>query len=95
MIFTNMSYDEIQRYIRNNGLYTGDMVDRICEILEDNQRELQHINEVLERYDLPTDWGQLDTELSDRKEITEGLRCFVDTLQEELREANNEIFNLS
>ena len=86
MIFTNMDYQEINRYIRNNGVYTGNMVDRICEILEDNQRELQYINEVLERYDLPTDWGQLDKELADRQEILQGLRDFVTELQPKLQE---------
>jgi predicted house-cleaning noncanonical NTP pyrophosphatase (MazG superfamily) len=51
MIFTNMDYDEIVRYICNNGIYTGNMVDRLCEIIEENQRSLQELaatNEDLE-----------------------------------------------
>lgn len=43
-----MDYDEIARYIRNNGIYTGNMVDRLCEIIEADKRQLTEFEAEIE-----------------------------------------------
>jgi phage host-nuclease inhibitor protein Gam len=48
MNWDNMDYDEIARYIRNNGIYTGNMVDRLCEIIEADKRQLTEFEAEIE-----------------------------------------------
>lgn len=72
-----MDYEQMQQYIRNNGLYTGNMVDRLCEIIEDNQRQLQ----------------EFEAEVEDLNEQITDFRQWVTSLQGEISELNERANN--
>jgi chromosome segregation ATPase len=82
MIFTNMDYEEIARYIRNNGVYTGNMVDRLCEIIEDNQRSLPELQATIE--DLEFENKELKEEIQDFRQWVTSLQGEVSDLTERL-----------
>jgi predicted house-cleaning noncanonical NTP pyrophosphatase (MazG superfamily) len=71
-----MNYEEIARYIGNNGVYTGNMVDRLCEIIEENAQEIKELtatNEDLEEQ--LQDFRQWVTSLQGEvSELTEGVK---------------------
>lgn len=77
MIFTNMNYEEIARYIGNNGVYTGNMVDRLCEIIEENAQEIKELTATNE---------DLEEQLQDFRQWVTSLQWEVSDLTERLND---------
>jgi predicted nuclease with TOPRIM domain len=75
-----MNYEEIARYIGNNGVYTGNMVDRLCEIIEENQRSLQELQATNE--DLEFENKELKEEINDFRQWVTSLQGEVSELTE-------------
>lgn len=74
MNWDSMDYEEIARHIRNEGIYTGNMVDRLCAIIEENQRQLQELEAINDNlvYDIQ-DFRQWVTSMQGEiSELTEG-----------------------
>lgn len=76
MNWPSMDYEEIARHIRNEGIYTGNMIDRLCEIIEENNRRLQEFEaEVKDLNEQITDFRQWVTSLQGEiLELTEGVK---------------------
>jgi predicted nuclease with TOPRIM domain len=94
-----MDYEQIARYIRNNGVYTGNMVDRLCEIIEDNQRSLQELhatNEDLEfeNKELKGENQRLVGKVVDFTEEIQDFRQWVTSLQGEVSDLTERLNNV-
>jgi chromosome segregation ATPase len=84
MIFTYMDYEQIARYIRDNGVYTGNMVDRLCEIIEENHDTLQELNGVIS--DIEVENTQLRDEIQDFRQWVTSLQGEVSDITERLND---------